>query len=561
MKKIFTAICFSLLSCYLQAQVETIKNSLHTYSFIAEVSGKLLFFATDRLDYNYELWVSDGTEAGTQQLKDINPGADGSILDPSYWGPQFRDKHPVEFNNALYFLAYEPTHGMEIWKSDGTESGTIMLKDIHPGTDGFFYPYFYYPYFTEMDGELYFSANDGVHGWELWKTDGTEAGTEMVADISTDDLYGSNPEHLINFNGTLIFTARDDVYGYEIYKSDGTAAGTEIIKDIVPGISGSMNDGYAGSIDPLFTVSGEYLYFLGRLDDASPVELHVFRTDVTSAGTFSLENDLQYITDFTDVNGACFFYAFDGDYDHSGLWKSDGTEAGTELMNTDDIFAYNHFYNFDNTLFFSGGNASYDEIGLYKSNGTTEGTELVKAFEGLSSFPDVDNFITDDGSNSFFYRALLKVSDISMGWRYVQTNGTTEGTKIFYGASPFRAGAFLDGQLYFPGIDTTGSEYALYALNPVEFIDNPDEIQEFSSEQFCVFPNPASENIYIQNLYGQDILSVEFINISGAEISQQIYVSESHSHVIHTDAIESGLYLIKINCEGSIYNYKVIISH
>lgn len=541
------------------SQVSVIKSSLYCYQYIGNVNNKLLFFATNALDYNYELWVSDGTEAGTQQLKDINPGLEGSILDPSYWGPQYSDKMPTIYQNELYFLAYEPTHGMEIWKSDGTASGTKMLKDIHPGTDGFFYPYFYYPYFTEMDGELFFAANDGTHGWELWKTDGTESGTEMVIDISSDGIYGSNPEHLINFNGTLIFTARDDVYGYEVYKSDGTAAGTEIIKDLVPGISGSMNDGYAGSIDPLFTVSGDYLYFLGRIDETFPVTLHLFRTDGTSSGTINLEDDLQYITDLKDVNGTCFFYAFDGNYEHSGLWKTDGSIAGTSLINTDDIFAYNHFFNFNNTLYFSGGNATFSEVGLYKSDGTSSGTSIVKNFEGLGSFPEVGNYILNEDGNSFFYRALFKITELSMDWRYVQTNGTTAGTKIFSGASPFRAGAFLDGLFYFPGYDTTGSQQNLFSLNPEifppVFINGHDE-----NFQLTVYPNPANKIVTVQY---SDLLNlrtqIEIIDISGKKLIEKIIPENASSFSIDISSFSCGLYQLIMKNEEKTLTTKFII--
>ena len=75
---------------------------------------------------------------------------------------------------ALYFTASEATNGTELWKSDGTEAGTVPVKDICPGT-GNSSPY----YLANVNGTLYFRANEGK-GQELWKSDGREAGTTLV---------------------------------------------------------------------------------------------------------------------------------------------------------------------------------------------------------------------------------------------------------------------------------------------------------------------------------------------------------------------------------------------
>ena len=129
---------------------------------------------------------------------------------------------------------------MELWKTDGTQAGTVMLKDIMPGTDSWGGPY----NFTVFNDFLFFSANDG-NGSELWKTDGTVAGTVRVKDIFPGDdgfgnVNGGNPNYLTVFNNELFFAATDG-NGTELWKTDGTESGTVMVKDIFPGGDGYGN--------------------------------------------------------------------------------------------------------------------------------------------------------------------------------------------------------------------------------------------------------------------------------------------------------------------------------
>ena len=89
--------------------------------------------------------------------------------------------------------------------------------------------------FAGVGGTLFFTADDGIHGRELWKSDGTKAGTVLVKDIDPDDDDGyGRPRSLTGVGGTLFFTADDGIHGRELWKSDGTKAGTVLVKDIHP---------------------------------------------------------------------------------------------------------------------------------------------------------------------------------------------------------------------------------------------------------------------------------------------------------------------------------------
>src|SRR4029078_5792497 len=133
----------------------------------------------------------------------------------------------ASLHGTLYFSAEDATHGRELWLSDGTDAGTILVEDIRPGTDGS------HPHSLAHVGEtLYFIANDGEHGDERWQSDGTEAGTSMVKDIAPGRPYCSRSRSLTPFRGHLYFTADDGTHGCELWKTDGPSAGTVMVKDI-----------------------------------------------------------------------------------------------------------------------------------------------------------------------------------------------------------------------------------------------------------------------------------------------------------------------------------------
>ena len=201
----------------------------------------VLFFSADNgmsdstpLGVGRELWKTDGTDAGTVLAADINHSSGSSI-------PRFF----TVFNGALYFQASADGSGTELWKSDGT--GAIQVKEINrTGTNSAYENGSDPMNFTVFNGALYFSADDGTSGFELWKTDGTEAGTVLVKDINSG-VNGSFPDYLTVFNGALYFSADNGTspntippgVGRELWKTDGTEAGTVRVKDIMSGSQGS----------------------------------------------------------------------------------------------------------------------------------------------------------------------------------------------------------------------------------------------------------------------------------------------------------------------------------
>ena len=229
-KKTLLLLGFSaLFFAELQAQTLTMVKEIYpggeaNVSNLNYLNGEGIFTANNGVD-GLELWKTDGTEAGTFMLKDINPNGDSYIEEMKVIG------------NKIYFAAYDGIHGKEPWITDGTSAGTIMLKDINPMGNSAPKSFF------EFEGKTYFSADDGINGPELWVSDGTEAGTNMLVNINPTTTIGYDGSHPFGFTAMgnhLYFTANDGAHGYELWKSDGTAVGTEMVKDIEPG---SLNSG------------------------------------------------------------------------------------------------------------------------------------------------------------------------------------------------------------------------------------------------------------------------------------------------------------------------------
>jgi ELWxxDGT repeat protein len=192
-----------------------------------KVGNKFLFTATTTAN-GTELWETDGTDDGTKLFKDIVPGAVGStpfILPSNQYDIATNTVTNAFFNgNKFFLIANTPANGFELWISDGTSAGTTMVKDINPGTENgaAISSYIY------TSSGIYFTADDGVHGEEPWKSDGTDAGTTMVLNLNPvlDDNVDQDSDVSFAFyiiNSKVIFSATDGVgTADDLYRLEGT---------------------------------------------------------------------------------------------------------------------------------------------------------------------------------------------------------------------------------------------------------------------------------------------------------------------------------------------------
>ena len=407
---------------------------------LTNINGTLYFRANDGTNGN-ELWKSDGTTVGTMMVKDIQAGNYGIPREATF----------TNINGDVFFQANDGTTGVELWKSNGTAAGTVRVKDIRPGATSSF-SFALSPFKRNVpinfNGTIYFSASDGVSGLELWKSDGTQAGTLMVKNIR---LGTGSPRSLTNVNGTIYLRAADPINGAELWKSDGTAAGTVIVKDIVAGVNGY-------SPNNLTNVNGSL--FFATHDGINGLEL--WKSDGSASGT-QMVRDIRAGSgssgpaSLTNVNGTLFFNANDGSSGDE-LWKSDGTSVGTVLVK--DIRAGSFradpdsLTNVNGTLFFSANDGSKGEE-LWKSDGTNAGTVIVKDIRpGLNS--SLPRLLTNVGGTLFFI-----ANDGTSGYELWKSDGTIAGTVMVNDVSvgsrssnPSRL-TNINGILYFQATNLT----------------------------------------------------------------------------------------------------------
>ncbi|MCB9355807.1 MAG: T9SS type A sorting domain-containing protein [Lewinellaceae bacterium] len=502
------------------------------------VWNNILYFSANDGTNGFELWRSDGTEAGTYMLSDIYPGQDGS--------------DPLGFTglggSIVLFMANNGTAGYELWKTNGTTAGTVMVKDIYPGPESS------NPYrFVLVGGTVYFGAYEPNTGSELWKTNGTTAGTVLVKDIEQGPL-SSSPRNLTAGTTQVFFSASTGTAGRELYSSMGTAASTRMMADIgfgaldgmtkvdAPQVLGNtayfparstaigkelwksngtsagtalFQDCLNGDSNPTgFTKSGDVLFFSAENASGGP---ELWKTNGTEAGTVQVKNiypgagEGSYPKDLTDLNGRLIFSAISPGQGYE-MWTSDGTSGGTFMLK--DLFdgwggaKPRNLKKIGNSVYFSARSFGTG-FELFKTDGTTEGTVMVKDI-----FPG-----TDDSSPSELYDigggiSLFMARTAWQGRELWKTDGTEAGTVMVKDIKPghysgigydYSDAAVLNGVLYFKASSADGQElwrsdgteagtYMLKDINAGSYGSQPFSFMTMGNAVYFVAFTPAKGN-------------------------------------------------------------------
>ena len=373
--------------------------------------GNTLLFRACESDHGCEPWTSDGTTAGTLLLKDINTAAD-----PNDDTPGSDPTEAVSLNGTTYFLATDGlSFGYQVWKTDGTAAGTVPALPQDHVTD-----------LTAANGKLFFNASTQPGQYGLWASDGTPSGTVPLTPDTGHDVTAAI--------GTVLFTTTFDT---ELWKTDGTAQGTTLVKAI--GGPFSLHD---------ITAVGSLAFFGGH-DGVHGDEL--WKSDGTFAGTVMVK-DINPSGDskphsFAALGGVLVFAANDGQHGKE-LWRSDGTAAGTFLLA--DV-APGSFQSdplvlgvLGTKVLFGAHDPALDR-GLWATDGTIAGTSLIASGIGLEYFQE-DPLPVLNGSLYFaaggsIYPAVWK------------TDGTPAGTVMVKDVQPGVGGMLAVGSRIFLDVD------------------------------------------------------------------------------------------------------------
>ena len=386
------------------------------------IIGTNLYFAGNDVVNGTELWVTDGTAPGTMLVANIEAAGSSDPTDI------------IALNGVLIFFANRTGEGVELWKSDGTPGGTSLLLDINPGPNSSFNNN---ANFFIHNNELYFSADNGTNGTELWKTNGTTAGTVMVKDInpfSSSTNFGVYTFY--SFGTTLLLVANDGPNGAELWKTDGTGPGTQLVMDIAAG-------GFGSNPSQFITFNGK-VYFIA-LDFTNGMEL--WTTDGTTANT-QLVKDIDpgfdgstpLLLNAVFMNSKFYFPATTV-ANGMEIWSSDGTAVGTtQFMDINPagdagpIFLLNftgatslddardNLYN--GKIFFMADDGTTGSE-LWITDGTVPGTMQVKNINPASGVGSLEN------STFYWYvggELIVAADDGSFGIELWRSDGTNPNT-------------------------------------------------------------------------------------------------------------------------------------
>lgn len=424
-----------------------IKTFGKSYSVVAlKPFGTGVLILLRRQDYSLELWASDLTTDGTKVFYQTR-------------GALARVEGFAEVGARMFFAK-----DRQLWLTDGTSSGTrAVFVEGGPTLAEV-------PYLTAVGSTIFFVATDGPHGNELWRSDGTAAGTAMVTDLLPGP-EGSEPARLLAQAGRLVMTAATEAVGRELWVSDGSAGGTVLLADLCPGTCSSLNvEGWSGvrglvphgggfsffafsgdgtrlwasdgtgantapvastllraPVDPAWPPTPPHIVLNGRLvfdDTGNDPNWHV---DLVAVGggpqdptAVPVMPPEVHVTQFrpTDPiwNGALLLEALDRT---SALWRADGTGPGTYRVADLDWGHASPVDALGRVFFLQGSSSPGNQVELWVTDGSPAGTRKVKRFkEGLA----VGSLTTLGG------RAVFGVADPVEGEAIWTSDGTEAGT-------------------------------------------------------------------------------------------------------------------------------------
>ncbi|MFY0689328.1 MAG: VCBS repeat-containing protein [Cyclobacteriaceae bacterium] len=313
--------------------INTSGNGIYLYDAY-NWNGTLYFAGNDGTN-GIELWKSDGTDAGTVMVKNINTGS----LDS-------KPNNFLELDGELTFTISTVSNKIatELWKTDGTDAGTAKIVDLSNQT--------YFNHKTTDTLLFYVTNSSTTNIHELWVSDGTTGGTSklLTQDISfrvgDDPKEFERPETLF---GEYYFLSDDGTNGTEIWRSDGTVAGTQMAFDLRSGSTSGTGNAW------MLTHQNE-LYFqgydgvaAGRFWKYRPQDTDIYTYEITNQDSVTIDTAEHAVNVYLPPNSAVTnlvatftlatkaSYAKIGEADQvSGTTANDFSDTVTYIITADD---------------------------------------------------------------------------------------------------------------------------------------------------------------------------------------------------------------------------------
>ncbi len=553
-------------------------SSLQVPSNFIEYNSKMYYFARNT-NFEFGLYATDGTTSDNQVIKNLGFAFSTNLNDEN----NFND-YKIIFNNKLYF-----NFSNALYQSDGTTAGTnVFIPSLVNAR-----------YFKIYNNRLYFIAVSGNYGAELWSTDGTVAGTSLVKDINPGNASAFNyvvyDPHFTVFNNKLFFVANDAIHGYELWSTDGSEAGTNLFKDIRPTDGNDIygSGGFLGTIyynQPNFKVVGNKMYFGANpyqtngavpnyMISDSPV---LYETDGTPDGTFFVQpplgpnydyNYLYNLKGLTAIDNKLFVFCQQAYHDfpgitNGGVYLIDGTNPITRLqgfasnagdVGTSDGVERFSMRRFNGEYYFLG--ETYDNadaVNLWKMNPTDYSfTKITQATSTTNpDFSDsninLNLLIAKEINNKlFFVKTDLSASQI------FSTDGTASGTQFEAKNSNQSSASNIQSTqamtvipktlfrfsnaLYFSAQFALGQPTSLWRLN-FESLSN----ENFVKNEFKIFPNPTATQLMLKSSFNLENASLKIISLTGQTVLEQQNLSGLDFSFDVSD-LNASIYLLEVN--------------
>lgn len=505
----------------------------------------MLFFSMDDGVHGREIWRTDGTETGTILLKDIWPGSIGS----SPWDLEV-------LNNEVYMHAQNPTNGGELWKTDGTELGTVLIKDIVPGPD------WGGPFQMRRVGDaIFFEAWHPQTGRALWRTQGTEQTTYMVKDICQTDQYPNFEErfdYLTDVNGVLYFLGDDGIHGWELWKSDGTEAGTIMVKDLTAGNTDESK------IENLFSFNG-HLFFISNSQlwksDGGPCNtVQMTFADGVSlydfAPRFAGLGDKLFLPAGTEDTGGELFY-----YDYStggpkGVCSQDITIADVQKTFGDAPFTLDAVVNSGLPLVFTSNDANVVTINGNTVTITGGGAVTITATQAgdVNYAPATaqKTIVIEKKSQTITFDALP--NKIFGEAPFSVTATSSSGLPVSFSSADNTIASIFNNKIMLHGggdvviTATQEGDNRYLAAAPVTqtlSIKLVTAVEPISPNKVSVYPNPVADYLTLQGFSSEESVKVQLHRMDGKVVDTQDFSGRT-DYQLDMNSLTPGIYLITI---------------